>query len=63
MNRRWMPFATAAAALATALTAPLGAMADDKTPLKIVVGFPPGGSADTLARLIADGLAGRLRAA
>lgn len=59
MNRRWMPFATAAAALATALTAPLGAMADDKTPLKIVVGFPPGGSADTLARLIADGLRDR----
>jgi len=59
MNRRWMTFATAAAALAAALTAPLAAMAQDKTPLKIVVGFPPGGSADTLARLIAEGLRDR----
>ncbi len=34
----------------------LGAHAQDKTPLKIVVGFPPGGSADTLARLIGENL-------
>lgn len=32
----------------------LGAHAQDKTLLKIVVGFPPGGSADTLARLIGE---------
>lgn len=32
------------------------AQAQDKPALKIVVGFPPGGSADTLARLMADGM-------
>lgn len=42
------------AALLSALA--LGAHAQDKTPLKIVVGFPPGGSADTLARLIGENL-------
>ena len=32
------------------------AIAQDKTPLKILVGFPPGGSADVLARMVADAL-------
>lgn len=32
------------------------AHAQDKPALKIVVGFPPGGSADVLARLMADGM-------
>lgn len=49
-RRRWI-----ALALATLLL-PTAALAQDKAPLKIVVGFPPGGSADLLARLMAEGL-------
>lgn len=33
-----------------------GVFAQDKAPLKILVGFPPGGSADVLARMVADAL-------
>ncbi|PUE09387.1 hypothetical protein B9Z51_10960 [Limnohabitans sp. T6-5] len=44
-----------AAALALSALSPT-LHAQDKTPLKIVVGFPPGGSADVLARLVADAL-------
>jgi tripartite-type tricarboxylate transporter receptor subunit TctC len=57
MSRRWILLTAVAAA--TALIAPVAAFAQDKTPLKIVVGFPPGGSADTLARLLAEGLRDR----
>ncbi len=42
-------------ALAMAALSPL-AHAQDKTPLKILVGFPPGGSADVIARIVADAL-------
>lgn len=49
------PLILAAIGLAT-LAPVLPVTAQDKPPLKIVVGFPPGGSADTLARLIGDAL-------
>lgn len=45
-----------AAALAALSALPLPTLAQDKPALKIVVGFPPGGSADLLARLMAEGL-------
>ena len=43
-----------AATLAVALAGP--AMAQDKSPIKILVGFPPGGAADNLARLLSEKL-------
>ena len=54
MNKRQL--LTAAAALATCAGLALPGHAQELAPLKIVVGFPPGGSADLLARLMAEGL-------
>ena len=42
--------------LALSMLVTLSVQAQDKPPLRIVVGFPPGGSADILARMIADAL-------
>ena len=60
MNRIVTPLLLAAAALAT-LAAPARA-ADDypNRPLKLVLGFPPGGSTDISARRVADQLGRQL---
>ncbi|HSV35925.1 MAG TPA: tripartite tricarboxylate transporter substrate-binding protein [Ramlibacter sp.] len=42
--------------LAACASLAMPAMAQDKPPLKILVGFPPGGSADVLARLVGDAI-------
>jgi tripartite-type tricarboxylate transporter receptor subunit TctC len=56
MNRRLAgSMMAAAAALACALT-PLGALAQDKPTLRLLVGFAPGGSVDVVARLLAERL-------
>jgi tripartite-type tricarboxylate transporter receptor subunit TctC len=51
MKRRSLILGAAAATFATPWT-----LAQDKPPIRILVGFPPGGSADTVARLIAGKL-------
>ena len=45
---------------AAALAAPAAQAQADKPPLRILVGFPPGGLADTLARLLAERLPAQL---
>lgn len=54
-SRRWMLRLSAFSLLGTA-AAINPALAQDKPTLKIVVGFPPGGSADILARIVAEKL-------
>jgi len=58
-RRRFLRMSTAAAVL---LAAPCGASAQSypARPLRLIVGFPPGGGADTVARIIAPWLSERL---
>ena len=57
MNRK--TFSTVLATML--LSIGLGAMAQDKPPIKLLVGFPPGGASDSLARLMADKLRDQLK--
>jgi tripartite-type tricarboxylate transporter receptor subunit TctC len=57
MNRKVFTAVMAAALMGLGL----GAQAQDKSPIKILVGFPPGGSTDTVARLLAEKMAVVLR--
>lgn len=52
MNRKHFAFALAAALLLPAA----GAYAQDGAPTRIVIGFPPGGAVDSLARTLAEKL-------
>ena len=54
MNRRQLTLLAGAAALGVA-AAP-STRAQDKALIKVLVGFPPGGSVDVVARLLADGM-------
>lgn len=63
MQRRHLVTATAAlgaAALAGPLALPAAQAQADKPPLRILVGFPPGGSADTIARMLSERLPAQL---
>ena len=55
MNRRFVHRLITAAAMAAAF-APLGAAAQDTPPVRLLVGFAPGGSVDIVARLLAERL-------
>ena len=56
---RWLAALFGAAVFCT--TGLASAQADDAKPVRLVVGFPAGGAADTLARRVAEGMAASLK--
>ncbi len=60
MNRRFLIKLLKPALAALVLGTALSAVAQDKPTIKILVGFPPGGLSDNLARMMAERLRERL---
>lgn len=61
MKRRSIIKAGALAGLPASLALPFAAMAQEKAPMRLLVGFPPGASSDSLARVLAERIGPELR--
>lgn len=61
VNRKTFNTLLAGAVLGMSLGLGASAQAQDKPPIRLVVGFPPGGASDNLARLMADKLREQLK--
>lgn len=61
VNRKTFNAALATALLGLGLGLGASAQAQEKPPIRLLVGFPPGGASDSLARLMADRLRDQLK--